>query len=215
MAIKDSVENWVRGKPMQAVVLIAAGGIVLGGVVGLGAGWKIEQNRTKNDVKRLQASGKTAANGTGPLGQRTGKVSSVTEGTLTVVTKKKGNQAVKTTTLTTVGQAGKGAPADITVGRRLLLTADGHDVIVLPQGSKLGRLVTSVTTSSFAVAKPDGSRGVSIKTANVKVVDTVTPAKLTDVKTGSEVIAGGRAAGGNAFNASEVILLPDGSAFAN
>jgi hypothetical protein len=214
VAIKDSVENWVRGKPMQAVVLIAAGGIVIGGVVGLGAGWKIEQNRTKDDVKRLQASGKVA-NGTGPLGQRTGKVSAITEGTLTVVTKNKGNQAVKTTTLTNVEQASKGTPADITVGRRLLLTTDGHDVIVLAQGSKLGRLVTSVTTSSFAVAKQDGSRGANIKTADVKVVDTLAPAKLTDVKTGSLVIAGGRAAGGNAFNASEVILLPDGSAFAN
>jgi hypothetical protein len=215
VAIKDSVENWVRGKPMQAVVLIAAGGIVLGGVVGLGAGWKIEQNRTKNDVKRLQASGGASATGSGPLGQRTGTVSAITDGTLTLVTKKSGTQAVKTTTLTNVEQASKGTPADITVGRRLLLTLNGNDVIVLSKGSKLGRLVTSVTTDSFAVAKPNGSRGVNIKTANVKVVDTLTPAKLTDVKTGSLVLAGGRASGKTAFNASEVILLPDGSAFAN
>ena len=215
MAIKDSVENWVRGKPMQAVVLIAAGGIVLGGIVGLGAGWKIEQNRTKNDVKRLQAKGAATATGTGPLGQRTGRVSSITDGTLTVVTKKKGTQTVKTTTLTSVEQAAKGTPADITVGRRLLLTLNGNDVIVLPQASKLGRLVTSVTTNSFVVAKPNGSRGVNIKTANVKVVDTVSPAKLTDIKSGASVIAGGRASGKGAFNATEVILLPSGSAFAN
>jgi hypothetical protein len=200
---------------MQAVVLIAAGGIVLGGVVGLGAGWKIEQNRTKNDVKRLQASGGASATGSGPLGQRTGTVSAITDGTLTLVTKKSGTQAVKTTTLTNVEQASKGTPADITVGRRLLLTLNGNDVIVLSKGSKLGRLVTSVTTDSFAVAKPNGSRGVNIKTANVKVVDTLAPAKLTDVKTGSLVLAGGRASGKTAFNASEVILLPDGSAFAN
>jgi hypothetical protein len=215
VAIKDSVENWVRGKPMQAVVLIAAGGIVLGGVVGLGAGWKIEQNRTKSDVKRLKANGSGSLTGAGPLGQRTGKVSSVTNGTLTVVTKKKGTQTVKTTTLTSVEKASKGTPADITVGRRLLLTLNGNDVLVLPQASKLGRLVTSVTTDSFAVAKTDGSRGVNIKTANVKVVDTVAPAKLTDIKSGSAVVAGGRATGKSAFNATEVILLPDGSAFAN
>jgi hypothetical protein len=201
---------------MQAVVLIAAGGIVVGGIVGLGAGWKIEQNRTKNDVKRLQASAGAggSATGTGPLGQRTGKVSSITGGTLTVVTKRKGTQTVKTTTLTSVEQASKGTPADITVGRRLLLTLNGNDVIVLPQTSKLGRLVTSVTTDSFAVAKANGSRGVNIKTANVKVVDSVGPAKMTDIKSGGFVIVGGRASGKTAFNATEVILLPAGSPFA-
>jgi len=215
VAIKDSAENWVRGKPMQAMVLIAAAGIVLGGIVGLGAGWKIEQNRTKDDVSRLKAGSGGAAVGSGPLGQRVGKVSAVTDGTLTVVTKKAGTQAVKTTTLTSVEQATKGTPADITVGRRVLLTLNGNDVIVLPAGSKLGRLVSNVTTDSFAVAKPSGARGAQIKTSNVKVVDITAPAKLTDIKSGSLVLAGGRASGKSAFNAAEVIVLPDGSAFAD
>jgi hypothetical protein len=214
VAIKDSAENWVRSKPMQAIVLIAAAGIVLGGIVGLGAGWKIEQNRTKDDVKRLKAGGAAAASGTGALGQRVGKVSAVTEGTLTVVTKKAGSQAVHTTTLTTVEKATKGTPADIVVGRRVLLTLNGNDVIVLPAGSKLGRLVSNVTTDSFTVTKPSGARGAQIKTSNVKVVDTLSPAKLTDIKSGTLVLAGGRASDKSSFNATEVIVLPAGSAFA-
>ena len=213
VAIKDSAENWVRGKPMQAIVLIAAAGIVLGGIVGLGAGWKIEQNRTKDDVKRLKAGGAAAA-GTGALGQRVGKVSAVTDGTLTLVTKKSGTQAIHTTTLTTVEKTAKGTPADITVGRRVLLTLNGNDVIVLPAGSKLGRLVSNVTTDSFSVAKPSGGRGAQIKTSNVKVVSTVAPGKLTDVKSGTLVLAGGRAPDKSSFNATEVIVLPSGSAFA-
>ena len=82
MSIKDSAETWVRGAPGQALILVAAVGIVIGGVVGLGAGFKIEQNRTRSDVKKLRAqlqqgvggSGGTAPSASASLGQRIGKV---------------------------------------------------------------------------------------------------------------------------------------------
>ncbi len=199
---------------MQAIVLIAAAGILVGGVIGLGAGWKIEQNRTKDDVKALKAQIPGGAS-TGPLGQRTGKVSAVTDGTITMTTKKAGTQSVHTTVATKVQKVSPGTAANITVGKRLLLTNDGSNVIVLAQGSKLGRLVTNVTTESFAVAKPTGGRGATIKTSNVKVVDTVGPAKMTDIKSGTLVLAGGRAKDKSSFNATEVIVLRSGSAFAN
>ena len=69
MAIKDSAEGWVRGKPVLAMVVVALIGAVVGGVIGLGVGFKVEQSRTRDDVKRLQQQIKSsgAANPNGPL----------------------------------------------------------------------------------------------------------------------------------------------------
>ena len=112
------------------------------------------------------------------------------------MTKKSGTQAVHTTTLTTVEKATKGTPADITVGRRVLLTLNGNDVIVLPAGSKLGRLglqrhdgfvhgreAERCARCADQDEQREGRRARSH------------PAKLTDIKSGTLVLAGGRASG--------------------
>ena len=113
MGIKDSTENWVRGKPAQAMILIAALGLVIGGVIGLVGGYKIEQSRTKSDVKRLQeqikagvASGAIPA--TGPLGQRVGKVTAVKDTTITMSTNELGTQTVNTSASTVVREHREG-----------------------------------------------------------------------------------------------------------
>ena len=152
MSIKDSAETWVRGAPGQAMILIAAVGIVIGGVVGLGAGFKIEQNRTRSDVKKLRAqlqqgvggSGGTAPSASASLGQRIGKVTTAAGGTLTVVTKRQGTQSVHTTGSTQYEQLVKGSTSNVVVGRRILVTVSGEAVVVLPAGSQLGRMVTNV-----------------------------------------------------------------------
>ncbi|MGO9875608.1 MAG: hypothetical protein ACLPVY_17630 [Acidimicrobiia bacterium] len=219
MSIKDSAETWVRGAPGQAMILVAAVGIVIGGVAGLGGGFKIEQNRTKADVKQLRAQLQARAPGTaatagGSLGQRIGKVTDLTAETITLQTKRKGDQAVHTTSTTLFEQLTKGSNADIAVGDRILVTLSGTEVIVLPASSKLGRMVTAVTSTSIALAKGNSARAGSIPINKVRVVDTTTPAQLSDFKAGSEVLAGGRGTGQN-FSAVEVILLPAGSGFTN
>jgi len=219
VAIKDSAETWVRGAPGQAMILVAAVGIVVGGVAGLGGGFKIEQNRTKADVKQLRAELQARAPGAAAtagasLGQRIGKVTALTAETITIQTKKKGAQAVHTTTATLFEQLTKGANADIAVGDRMLVTLSGTEVIVLPASSKLGRMVTAVTSTSVALAKGSSPRAGSIPINKVRVVDKTEAAQLSDLKAGSEVLAGGRGTGQN-FSAVEVILLPAGSGFAN
>ena len=59
MSIKDSAENLGSGRARAGMILVAAVGIVIGGVVGLGAGFKIEQNRTRSDVKKLAGAAAT------------------------------------------------------------------------------------------------------------------------------------------------------------
>jgi hypothetical protein len=219
VSIKDSAETWVRGAPGQAMILVAAVGIVIGGVAGLGGGFKIEQNRTKSDVKQLRAELQAKAPGAaatagGSLGQRIGKITALTANTVTIQTKRKGIQALHTTSTTVFEQLTKGANADIAVGDRILVTLAAGQVIVLPSSSKLGRMVTAVTNTSIALAKGSAARAGSIQINKVRLVDTTTSAQLSDFKAGSEVLAGGRGTG-HTFSAVEIILLGAGSAFAN
>lgn len=219
MGIKDSTENWVRGKPAQAMILVAALGLVVGGVIGLAGGYKIEQSRTKSDVQRLQNQIKAAivagANipGTGALAQRDGKVTSVKGTTITVSTNKQGSEQINTSSATSFENTAKGSASDITVGSHLLVALNGADIIVLPKGSRLGRLVTNVGSTNFAIARPKGGRPLTIKLDKVKNVSTTTPAGMSDVKVDTEVVAGGRSAGKGTFGAVEVIVLPANSPF--
>ena len=224
MAIKDSADKWVRGKPTQAIIIIAVVGVIVGGLVGLGVGFKIEQNRTSSDVKRLHSqlnaaaaggSGGSGVNLTGPVGQRTGKVTAVGTDSLDIATKRQGPQKIQTSSTTVFEKAVKGTTADIAVGRHVLVTIVATDVIVLPEGSKLGREVASVGSESFTLKKPNGDRSGQLTLAKVKVVYTLVPAKLSDFKVKDAVFAGGRTAGKGAFAATEVILLDPNSGFAD
>jgi hypothetical protein len=205
------------------MVLVAAVGIVVGGVAGLGAGFKIEQNRTRSDVKKLRAELAAKSSGTGAtptasasLGQRIGKVTNLAGGTITVATKRQGSQKLITTATTHFEQTAKGSTADIVVGRRVLVTVPGTAVIVLPTTSQLGRTVSSVGSGSFAIAKTNNAKAGSVSMGTIKEVDTISTSALSNVKVGSEVLAGGRtAAVKGSFNAAEIILLPAGSGFAN
>jgi hypothetical protein len=204
------------------MILIAAVGIVVGGVAGLGAGFKIEQNRTRSDVKKLRAqlanhsgSGATTPTGSAALGQRIGKVTKSAGGTITITTKRQGAQDLLTTATTQFEKAAKGSTTDIVVGRRVLVTVSGANVIVLPTTSQLGRPVTSVGSDSFAIGKTNNAKAGAVSMTNIKEVDTISAAKAADVTVGAEVLAGGRTATAKgSFNASEVILLPAGSGFA-
>ena len=219
MGIKDSTENWVRGKPAQAMILIAALGLVVGGVIGLAGGYKIEQSRTKSDVKRLQDQIKKASRrrarspGTGAVGQRVGKVTAIKDTTITITSNKQGSQQINTSANTAFETTAKGTTSDITVGSRLLVALNGANIIVLPKDSQLGRLVTNVGSETFSIARPKGGRPLTIKLEKVKDVSTTTPAAISDVKVDSEVLAGGRSASKEVFGAVEVIVLPANNPF--
>ncbi len=218
MGIKDSTENWVRGKPAQAMILVAALGLVIGGVIGLAGGYKIEQSRTKSDVKRLQSQIKAAVAAGADIpgvavSQRVGKVTDVKGNTITISSNEQGSQTINTSASTAFETTEKGTPSDITVGSRVLVALNGANVIVLPKGSKLGRLVTNVGSETFSIARPKGGRPLTIKLEKVKDVSTTTPGDISDVKVDAEILAGGRSASKDVFGAVEVIVLPANNPF--
>ena len=214
MAIKDSAEGWVRGKPVLAMVVVALIGAVVGGVIGLGIGFKVEQSRTRDDVKRLQQQIKDsgAANPNGPVSQRVGEVTGSSAGSLSVKTKLQGPQQIIIASTTPFEKTAAGKTSDIAVGRRVLVSTGAREVIILPASSKLGRVVASVGTDTFAITNKDG-RQVKVKLANVQKVYTLTPAQAADAKVGVDVLVGGRSAGNNGFAAVEVVVLPANSGF--
>lgn len=219
MSIKTSADEWVRKSPTQAIAVIAAVGIVVGGLIGLGVGFKIEQSRTKSDVaklqKQLKAKATSAGVNTGPLGQRIGKVTATKPGSLTVATKRRGAQTLNTTAATVFETTARGTIADVHSGRRVLVAVGGTEIIVLSVESKLGRVVTGVGSDSIRIAKGNGHPAGVIKTADVHLVSTVKAAKAADVSNGDSIFAGGRARTEKTFAAIEIILLPSGSGFAN
>jgi hypothetical protein len=214
VAIKDSAEGWVRGKPVLAMVVVALIGAVVGGVIGLGIGFKVEQSRTRDDVKRLREQIKSsgAVNPNGPISQRVGEVTGSSAGSLSLNTKLQGAQQITTTAATPYEKPAAAKTADIAVGRRVLVATGGREVIVLPAASKLGRVVASVGSDTFAITNKHGKQ-VKVKLKNVQKVYTLTKAKAADAKVGADVLVGGRSAGKNAFAAIEVIVLPANSSF--
>jgi len=214
VAIKDSAESWVRGKPVLAMGVIALIGVVVGGVIGLAVGFKVEQSRTRSDVRRLQQQlkEKGVGNPNGPISQRVGEVKSVSAGSFSLSTKLQGVQQITTTATTPYEKSAAGKTADIAVGRRVLVATGAREVIILPTTSQLGRVVASVGSDTFSITSK-GGRQVKIKLKNVQKVFTLTPAKAADAKVGADVLVGGRGAGKNGFAAIEVIVLPASSGF--
>jgi hypothetical protein len=139
-------------------------------------------------------------------------VTAVGNGTITITTKKLGAVQLHTTNATTFERAVSGSASDIAAGRRVLIPNLGQ-IIVLPQGSTTGRVVASATNGSFSIAKVSGKGATKISSSKVKI-ETVSPAKLADIKTGAEVLALVRRVHKGVFDAVEVILLPASSSLA-
>jgi hypothetical protein len=224
VAIKDSADGWVRAKPMQAIVFVVVGGLVVGGVIGLAAGYKIEQNRVASGVNRLKAqinqshqtksaAKKPAVKGFGLSNERVGSVTAIGTTTISLRTQRFGVLQLHTTSLTKYEQAGTGSHSDITVGSRALVTIGG-DVLVLANGSLLGRPITKVAGNSFSYAKANAAGTATIAFSHIKVLDVLSGASRSDVKTGTDVLIGGRTPSKGDFVVDEVIVLPTGSGFA-
>ncbi len=216
MTIKDSAESWVRSKPVLAMVAVGAVGLVIGGIVGLGVGYKVEKNRVQHDVQRLQnqLKGSGAPSTSNKVVQRLGEVKGISGSTLTIRTKLQGEQTVSTTSQTPFETAVVAKTSDITVGKKVLVAGGGHDVIILPSNSQIGREVTKVSGDGFTVALKKGKLA-NVRTKSVQKVYTLTAGKSTDAKVGANVIVAGKRSGTKGLDAVEVIVLPAGSKFSS
>jgi len=231
VSIKTSMESWAHRTPSRAIALIAAVGIVLGGLLGAATGFKIEQGRTRADVKRLKAEiarqqtgaskgrhgTRVAASPTLSPVERVGTLTATSTSLLTVRTQHRGIQRLHVAAATRFEQSLAGSAKNIAVGRRVLLSFNGADMIVLPNTSTLGRTVTRVNNREFTLAPipyaKRSARPATILLSTVLSVEQAAPANVSDAKVGNDVIAAGHPTA-SGFTATEVILLPHNSPFA-
>ena len=97
----------------------------------------------------------------------------------------------------------------------MLVSISRTDVIVLPPGSRLGRLVTHVSSKTFSIKRANGKGATTVPFSAVKAIDATFATQSSALKKGSTLLTSGRVASKGTFDAVEVILLPSGSNFAS
>jgi uncharacterized protein HemX len=119
-----------RGMGTAAVVVSVIAALAVGGIVGLAIGWKVEQQRVKDDVKNIR-----------PVAT----VTSITDNSMTVALKSSsGNRTYVITDTTKVDPAAEGsaniAQGDVVIvkSKRVNGKLQATEVVILPKDSKFG-----------------------------------------------------------------------------
>jgi hypothetical protein len=210
----DSLKAWIEQRPKRAVMVTAVVAVIIGLVIGLGAGYKIEHDRVASDVKKLKSAGttstKTPKTGAAKVG---GKVTTTGAASITLKVKAGADRSVNVSATTKYETATKATKADLAVGRHVFVIAPGSEVLILPAGSTLGRAITAVTGASFKLAAANGLPGGTIKVSAATAFETVKPGAKTDVKVGGQALALGTSSKAGPVDATEIITLPATSKF--
>ncbi|MDQ1460537.1 MAG: hypothetical protein QOI08_2021 [Actinomycetota bacterium] len=219
MPAVDSVKAWVERRPKRAVLVTAISAVLIGALVGFGAGYKVEHDRVANDVARLKrTSSTTVAPGGGAAaagtGRRDGRVTAASAGSLTIKSRQGRDVIITLGAGTNVDNIVKGTASDIVAGRHVLVVAPGAEVVVLRAGSTAGRTVKSVSKGSFAVAAKAGAKAATVKIGTRTIVEKLSPAKAADIKVGDQIIAFGPTGSAGPVKATDVIIVPASSKLA-
>ena len=210
----DSLKAWIEQRPKRAVMVTAVVAVIVGLVIGLGAGYKIEHDRVASNAKKLNSAGttstKTPKTGAAKVG---GKVTTSGPTSITLRTKTGADRTINVTATTKYEVATKATKADLVTGRHVLVVAPGSEVMILPVGSTVGRAVTDVTAASFKIAAANGLPGGTVRMSAATVIDIVKPGAKTDVKVGGQALALGTASKAGPVDATEIISLPATSKF--
>jgi hypothetical protein len=210
-------------KRQSLTTLLGAVALVL--VVGLGAGfaigYKVEQSRTKDDLKKARenATAKAAKNNTGSAAavRLIGKVDATTAENVSVAVTGKPSRKVAIRSTTIFVKAVPGSAADIKKGSRVVWKAKkgslnaAEEVIVLPAQAKLGILLTDAASGSMTYKTTKG-KDFKVTTTGA-TIEKVEDATKDDVAKGSTIMAQSRQTN-DVLTATEIIVLPAATKFA-
>jgi hypothetical protein len=212
----------IRRQPAWVLFTGAAAILAVGLVVGMAIGWKVEQNRAKEDIERVreqlranQPDNGTPNEGAGPSVRVIGTVTAAVDDSVTIELAD-GNR--RELAFDDALQLEKTAPAeasDLTSGTRLMWkNVEGEpeqaaEIIILPDNTTLGVTLTEATPTEMTYPTPNGALTVSTADATVARAE---PAELADVVVGAKIAAQTRGTG-DAARAVEIIVLPEGTTF--
>jgi hypothetical protein len=220
MSAVDSVKERIERRPKQAVLVTAIVAVLIGGVIGLAVGYKVEHDRkasnksSKTTKTTVPKTTKSPGGGAAATNRAEGTVTATASGSITIKTVQGSSVKLNLSTATVVDKAAKGTHADVTTGRHVLVKAPGVEVIVLRTGSKDGRAVTAISPTSMGLAAGNGLPAGTVKLSDATVIDKVNPATAADVKTGDRIIALGATGSPAVRDVDLVIILPASSKFA-
>ncbi len=207
-----------RSAGMLIGTLIAA--LVVAGVAGFAIGFKVEQSRTRNEVKKAK-QGQTAKKKKKVAVKATavsviGKVSAKTSNTMTVVDGRGTEHKIAFGKASVVVIAAKADQGALKTGMKILYWPvkgnykTASEVVVLPADAKVGAKVTKTDANSVTLA---GAKGNAIVVSTTGATyDTVTAGHLGDIPNNAEVSIRALKRG-TTVTAVEVVVLPAGTAF--
>jgi hypothetical protein len=201
------------GDPRFRGLIIATAVVALVLAIGAGfaIGFKVEQNRVKDDVKQLKE--RLTQGSTGPP---VGQVTAVRQGSVTITGTTSRDIALSTAPV--IYNTVPGTVDDITRDSKILVQAprgsvNATEIVLLPADSEIGRQVTAVGPGSVTRANPDGT-STEINLTDATVIYTATTGgTAADITQGSTIIVRGKVTQGGSVDAAEIIVLPPDSAF--
>lgn len=215
----DSAKTWMNDRPKQAMAGVAILAIIVGIVLGFGLGYKVEHDRTASDVSRLKKNGGTTTKTTVKPGaketgapRRDGEVTAASATSITIKTAKLGSVTFTVSSATVVDTVGKGSLTDVVAGRHALV-APGPEILVLREGSALGRTIDTKTNDAVTLKAENGLPVGHLKVSSKTAVDTVTTATAGDIKTGDHLIVFLSPAKSGPSTATQIIVVPATSKF--
>ena len=128
-------------RPLGMVIVAAIAALAVGGLAGFAVGFKVEQNRVKDDIK--ESKSRTTAPAGARRAQPAGEITTVTPDSVTIRNAKGKNRVINVSPSTVVDKTATGGAADLAQGAAVLVKGkaapdgsfDATEIIVLPAGS--------------------------------------------------------------------------------
>ena len=218
----------------RPLVLLGVVALLVGLLGGFIAGFRVEQNRVWNrDAKTKAPTVKQISQKISRVG---GVVTEAANGRITVAASTGFHMKMGLPRTLVVEEATKGSIADVTVGSRILQrgeqvserrgnralaethsggTKDASEIIVVPRGSEFkGLLVTAVTGDKISAVQSN-REPLTLTVKPTTAIYTLHRSSANDIAKDAEILADGEGAlGRETFDATAIIILAPGSAFA-
>jgi hypothetical protein len=148
-----------------------------------------------------------------------GRVDAVDAGVVTISTPVGTSQRITSTPDTVVMNAAPGTVRDIRAGDRIVAKSEAGarteaiEVVVLPAGNPIGTPVVAVAPDSITTRDLYGNL-ITMNTIGARI-ELATLGTLSDVRVGSTILVRAKLTDAASFDAYEILVLPEGTAFGN
>lgn len=145
-----------------------------------------------------------------------GRVDAVEDGVVTITTPVGHSQRIISTPDTVLLNAARGTSRNVRAGSRVVVKTeagapDAIEIVVLPAGNLIGTLVVADTPDSITTRNLYGKLA-TMNTVGARI-EVATVGALSDVRIGSTILVRAKLTDPASFDAYEILVLPEDTAF--